>query len=296
MIDPVIFTVELGGFTFSLYWYGVLVMAGVLIGSFVAERELRRRGGNPDFVWEAMLWVLPAGVVGARIWYVATSLLGGNTYYAENPLAMLNIREGGLHIYGAILFGLGAAYIYARRQKIDLLLLVDSVAPALLLGQAVARPANFINQELYGPPTDLPWGIPISAEHRISPFTDLSRYPEETTRFHPTFAYEMIWNVLAVGLILWLTRRYADKFKPGMAFALWLVLAGVGRFIVEAFRPDQPTLPGTDLSYSRLVSALMAAFGLIWLLARSGVIKIPGLSNGPQQYRLGPAGGETTSK
>jgi phosphatidylglycerol:prolipoprotein diacylglycerol transferase len=148
---------------------------------------------------------------------------------------------------------------------VNLVMLLDSVAPALLIGQALARPANFINQELYGPPTTLPWGIPISAERRLPPWNDLGQFPLETTRFHPTFAYEMAWNFLAAGLMLWLERRYAGKFQPGTMFALWLVLAGLGRFLIEAFRPDQPRLPGLDLSYSRLISALMALAGAAWL-------------------------------
>jgi len=178
------------------------------------------------------------------------------------------------------------AYIYARKKKIDLWLLLDAVAPSLLIGQAVARPANYINQELYGPPTDLPWGIAIDEVHRIPPYNDLAAYPLETTRFHPTFAYEMIWNFLAAGLILWATRRFKDKFKPGAAFAAWLVLAGVGRVIIETFRPDQPRIPGTALSYSRLVAGLMALVGIIWLLVRFDILKISFLPSGPDKYRV----------
>ncbi len=201
-------------------------------------------------------------------------------------MKILAITEGGLHIFGAFLFGGLAAYFYARSKKVDIWLLLDSVAPALLIGQAMARPANFINQELYGPPTTLPWGIPISANHRMAPWNDLLLYPEETTRFHPTFAYEIVWNLLAAGLLIWLANRYADRLKPGTIFMGWLVLAGTGRFLVEAFRPDQPLIPGTGLSYSRLISGLMALFGIIWLLARYQVLKIPVLSNGPEKYKI----------
>jgi phosphatidylglycerol:prolipoprotein diacylglycerol transferase len=217
---------------------------------------------------------------------VLNATLGGSRYYLENPLKILAITEGGLHIFGAFLFGGLAAYFYARNKKVDIWLLLDSVAPALLIGQAIARPANFINQELYGPPTSLPWGIPISAEHRLAPWNDLALYPEETTRFHPTFAYEMLWNLLAASLLLWIANRYADHLKPGTIFMGWLVLAGMGRFLVEAFRPDQPHIPGTGLSYSRLISGLMALFGILWLLARYKVLKIPGLSNMPEKYKI----------
>jgi phosphatidylglycerol:prolipoprotein diacylglycerol transferase len=265
MIDPVIFSFTIGGITITLRWYGLLIMAGILAGSWITEREVRRRGMDTDFIWDALLVVLPAGVVGARLWYVLNDILGGGTRYLENPARILNIPEGGLHIFGAILLGGLAAYWLARERGVEILPLLDSVAPALLIGQAVARPANFINQELYGPPTSLPWGIPISPEHRLPPWDNLALYPAETTRFHPTFAYEMIWNLTTASLLLWAVRRYSQRVQPGAVFAAWLVLAGVGRFLIEFFRPDQPRLPGTDLSYSRIISALMAVAGLIWL-------------------------------
>ena len=166
-----------------------------------------------------------------------------------------------------------AFVIYAIRGKIDPWLMLDLAAAYLLVGQAIARPVNFINQELYGPPTLLPWGIPIDAQHRMAPWNDLTAFPLETTRFHPTFAYEMIWNLAAAGLLVWVSRRFEDKLKPGMLFFGWLVLAGIGRAIIETFRPDQPVIPGTGLSYSRLVSLLMALTGVLLILWRYSVIR-----------------------
>lgn len=285
MIDPVLFTIRIGSLQLPIRWYGILIMSGVLFGTWLVEREVRRRGEDPEFIWDVLLWVLPAGVIGARLWYVLNATLGGSTYFIEQPLRILNIPEGGLHIYGAILVGGLTALWFARRNGYDIWLLLDSVAPAMLLGQAIARPANFINQELYGQPTDLPWGIHIAPTHRIPPYNNLAEYPESTT-FHPTFAYEIIWNVLAAALLLWIGRRFKDRIKPGTIFAGWLVLAGVGRALIESFRPDQPRIPGTDLSYSRLVSALMALFGALWLLARYGVIRIPLLSGGEDAYHI----------
>ncbi len=286
MIDPVIFTLDLGRIQLAFRWYGLLIAIGVMVSAWLTDREMARRGGKAEFVWDALIWVLPAGIIGARVWYVLNDIFGGGRTFLDEPGRILRITEGGLHIFGAVVFGLGAAYLYARRNKVDMLLILDSVAPALLIGQAVARPANFINQELYGQPTDLPWGIPIVGSHRIAPWNDLTLYPEETTRFHPTFAYEMVWNFLAAGLILWLVRRYEDKVKPGTAFASWLLLAGIGRVIIEAFRPDQPRIPGTDLSWSRLIYAIMGVIGLLWLLIRYEIIKLPFLSPGPEKYKL----------
>lgn len=286
MIDPVIFTIHLGKIELAFRWYGLLIAFGVIVSAWLTEKEIVRRGGKSEFVWDALMWVLPAGIIGARVWYVLNDIFGGGRRFIDDPGRIIRITEGGLHIFGAVVFGLGAAYIFARRNKIDILLLLDSAAPALLIGQAVARPANFINQELYGPPTNLPWGIPIEGGHRLAPWNDLARYPVDTTRFHPTFAYEMVWNFLTAGLILWIVRRFEDKIKPGAAFASWLLLAGIGRVIIESFRPDQPRIPGTDLSWSRLIYAIMAIAGLVWLLVRYEVIKLPFTSPGPKKYKL----------
>ena len=282
MIDPVIFSREIFGMTFTLRWYGVIVMIGVIIGSLIVERELRRRGENGERIWDALIWVLPAGIIGARLWYVVNATLGGNRYYMENPGQILNIPAGGLHIFGGLLLGAAALLLFIRQNKLDPWLFLDSAGPAMLIGQAIGRLANFVNQELYGPPTTLPWGIPISAEHRLPQFADLP----ETTRFHPTFAYEMLWNFFAAGLLLWLSRRYKEDLKPGALFAGWLLLAGVGRVFIEFFRPDQPKVGDLGFSYSALIFGLMAIAGAIMLLARYKIISLKIAENWEEQYQI----------
>jgi phosphatidylglycerol:prolipoprotein diacylglycerol transferase len=288
MIDPVIFTINIGDFAFSLHWYAVLAVTGIVVGTWLAARELRWRGGDPSLVWDGLAWVAPAGILGGRVWYVLNDIAGGGTRYLDNPISMINIPEGGMHYYGGLLFGAVAAYLFVRHNKMDMWRIIDSVAPSLLIGQAVARPGNFINQELYGPPTDLPWGISIDAANRMPPWNDLTLYPEATTRFHPAFAYEMIWNFITGELLLWLGRRFPRKMKPGAVFAAWLVLAGVGREVIEFFRPDQPRVPGTDISYTRIVAGLMIIAGVIWLLIRYQVIRLSFLSPGPESYAVAP--------
>jgi phosphatidylglycerol---prolipoprotein diacylglyceryl transferase len=288
MIDPVIFTVNLGNLTFSLYWYGLLVMLGVAVAAWMTARGVKRRGQDPDYVWDSLLYVLPAGVVGARLWYVANVTLGGNLRFIQEPSSIVNLRQGGLHYYGAILFGAIAFYIYAKKMGFDMWLALDAVSPSLLIGQAIARPGNFINQELYGQPTGLPWGIPIEAQNRIPPWNDLGRFPAESTRFHPTFAYEILWNVFAAGLILYVTKRFEDKLKPGAAFGAWLILAGVGRNIIEFFRPDQPVIPGTGFSYSRLVAILMILGGVLLILIKYERVKFSCLNAGRDSYVIIP--------
>jgi phosphatidylglycerol:prolipoprotein diacylglycerol transferase len=288
MIDPVIFTVDIGNFTFSLYWYGVLVMLGVAAAAWITAREFKARGQDPDYVWDSLLWILPAGVIGARLWYVLNTTLGGDPRYLQAPLDILNLKQGGLHYFGGILGGAIAFYFYARKMGLDFWLALDAVAPGLLIGQAVARPANFINQELYGPPTDLPWGIPISAQHRIPPWNNLALFPEATTRFHPAFAYEILWNLLSAGILFLLTKKYKEKMKPGIAFGAWLILAGVGRNVIEFFRPDQPTFPGTGFSYSRFVAILMIIGGVLLILYQYKILKIQFLAPMPETYAIAP--------
>ncbi len=288
MIDPVIFSFHIGTLTISLRWYGVLVMLGSLTGAWVAAKEMERKGEDPNYLWDVVVILLPIGILGARLWYVANATLGGNPYYLQNPGQTLNIPQGGLHFYGGMVFGALALYWYAKKHRLDLWLLLDSLAPAALVGQAVARPANFINQELYGQPTDLPWGIPIDAAHRLPQYSDLTLFPD-STRFHPSFAYEMIWNFLAAGLIFWWFRRHPEKDKPGSAFAAWLIFAGIGRFLLEAFRPDQPRIPGTETSITRVVAALMALFGVAILLVRYKIIRLPFAEKWEEKYRISPA-------
>jgi len=285
LIDPVIFSFKIFGINFALRWYGVLVMLGVMVAAWIAEREYTRRGENGEHIWNSLIWALPVGVVGARLWYVANATLGGNSYYMDNPGQILNIPQGGLHFFGGLLFGAIAMIIYIRRNNLDPWLLLDVAAPVTMIGQAIARPANFINQELYGQPTTLSWGIPIEASHRIPPYNDMNLYPE-STRFHPAFAYEMIWNFITAGTLLWLARRFPEKFKPGAMFSWWLVISGVGRVIIEAFRPDQPRIPGADLSYSRLVAGLMALAGVVMLLVRYGYIRLKFAENWEEEYQI----------
>ena len=287
MIDPVIFSFTIGSVEFALRWYGVLVMSGALVGAWYAARELKRHGEDEEHLWDAIVILLPVGILGARLWYVANATLGGNPYYMDNPGQILNIPQGGLHFYGGLLFGLLALIWYARKHQLDMWLLLDALAPATLLGQAIARPANFINQELYGQPTSLPWGLSIDASHRIKEYSDMTLFPD-TTRFHPAFAYEMVWNFLAVGLIAWFVRRFPEKSKPGTALALWLILAGVGRFIIEAFRPDQPRIPGTDVSFTRVVAAVMALIGVVMYLIRNNTIKLAFAEKWEESYKLAP--------
>lgn len=308
MIDPVIFTIG----NFSLRWYGVIVMTGVIIGSLMVERRLKQYGENPDTIWDALVWwvwfgptiktplgsfrlglplgVLPMGILGARLWYVMNDILGGHTRYLDDPAQIYKVWEGGLHIYGAFLFGGVTLLLFLRRHHLDPWLFLDAAGPALLVGQAIGRIANFINQELYGPPTTLPWGIPIDRLHRLPQFANLP----ESTRFHPTFAYEMLWNFAAAGVLLWLWRRYKEEIKPGTIFAGWMMLAGMGRVWIEFFRPDQPKIGNTFVSYSMIAAAVMAVGGAILLMVRYKAIPLGIAETWEEAYRI--AGQQQTAE
>ena len=296
MIDPVIFEFNLLGLPIVLRWYGVLVMLGAVSGALIAEREIKRRGENGESVWDALVWILPAGIIGARLWYVLNSILGGNTYYIDNPANILYIWEGGLHFFGGLLFGGIALYYFLKQNGMDFWLFLDAIAPAALIGQALARPANFINQELYGQPTKLMWGIPIDAGHRLPQFSDLTQFPVETTRFHPTFAYEMILNILLALLLLWISRRYAEKMKPGAIVAGWLISAGLIRAFIEFFRPDQPRIGESIVTYSMFVSILMAISGVVLLLIRYGRLQIAMADGWEEQYQIKPVEKKTRTR
>lgn len=283
-MDPIIFTIP--GTNFSLHWYGVIMAVGIILAGMVAEWGVKQRGENGEYLWELLIWGVPFGIVGARLWYVLNDIAGGGTYYLKNPVQIINLPQGGLHFYGAVLFGALGALIYVKRAKLDFRIFLDAAAPALLIGQALVRPANFINQELYGQPTTLPWGIRIDELHRIAPWKNMFEFPYETTFFHPAFAYEMLWNFLAAGVLLWIALEYKNRIKPSTIFAGWLILEGVGREIIEFFRPDQPRIPGTDISYSRVVAGVMIVVGIIWLLFKYEIIKLPFLKSGPDKYQL----------
>jgi phosphatidylglycerol:prolipoprotein diacylglycerol transferase len=282
MIDPIIFSFKLFSWQVTLRWYGVLVMLGAVVGAWFAEREIRRRGENGESIWDAMIWVLPIGIIGARLWYVVNSILGGSTYYLDDPVKILYVWEGGLHFFGGLLFGVIALYFFLKNNGYDHWLFLDAIAPATLLGQALARPANYINQELYGPPTQLSWGIPIDAQHRLPQFADLPA----STLFHPTFAYEMILNILIVLFLWWLSRRYEEELKPGALFSAWLVLAGLSRTFIEFFRPDQPRIGDTVISYTMVAAFSMAALGIVMLLARYGKLQLAAAEGWEEEYQI----------
>ncbi|HUW96317.1 MAG TPA: prolipoprotein diacylglyceryl transferase [Anaerolineae bacterium] len=234
-MDPVAFRLPFIGL--PIYWYGVIVVICILVGAFVTSIEASRRGENPDHIWNGLILVIIFGLIGARLYHVISSpqgLVRGFDYYLQHPVEIFMIRQGGLGIFGAIAGGVLAVYIYARWQKLNFLTWIDIAAPGLALGQAIGRWGNFFNQELYGYPTTVPWGIPIDLRFRLPQFANLP----ETTRFHPTFLYESLWSLVAFVILMYVARRFGDRLLKGDVFLVYCILYPLGRFLVELQRPD----------------------------------------------------------
>ena len=155
--------------------------------------------------------------------------------------------------------------LYTYRAKLDVLRYLDIGAPALLIGQAIGRWGNFVNQELYGPPTTLPWGLKIDEFHRIPPFTDLNQYPLQT-RFHPVFLYESLWNLIGVVLVLFAGRKWADKLKEGDLFLFYLIWYPLGRLWVESLRPDAWKIG--NIPTAQIISMVLIIISVVLMVVR----------------------------
>ena len=206
--------------------YGLCIALGVLASVTLARHRWAARGGDPEDITTVALVAVPAGLIGARLYHVITDwpdLYSDGRWW---PNAFL-VWKGGLGIPGGVLLGALAAIFMARRMKMDWKLMADAAAPALPIAQAIGRLGNYFNQELYGRPTGLPWGLQVE--------NPPLRYPVETL-FHPTFLYEGLWNLALAGLIVFLGRKLV--LKPGRWFAVYILGYGIGRLWVESLRID----------------------------------------------------------
>ena len=251
-------------FGFKIYFYGILIMLGALAAAFLAAHQAKKRGQNPDIVWDVFAWVLIGGILGARIWHILTpppSMVeqGITTmYYLTHPLEMLRFRAGGLGIPGAVIGGGLALFIYTRRKKLDFGMWADFVAPGLALAQAIGRWGNFFNQEVYGKPSTLPWAITIDPQYRLPEYSMFSTY-------HPLFLYECIWNLMNMGLLLYLGKRLVNWLKNGDLFLIYLMVYGVGRFMLEFVRLDSSQVAGINANQTLMaVVALVSAGLFLW--------------------------------
>lgn len=245
-----------------LRFYGLILMTGAVLGAWLASREARRRGLDPQHVWDALIWVLVGGIIGARLYHVLTpSPSMGITpwWYLQNPLEILAVWKGGLGIYGGIAGGALGLWLYARRRGLDFWTWLDIAAPGIALGQAIGRWGNFVNQELYGAPTNVPWAVYIRPEYRLPGF-------ESFSTFHPTFLYESLWNLGVTLLLLWIAHRFAARLQRGDMITLYFILSPIGRILTEFFRLDSFSVSGFSLAQT--LSALIALAALAVLIYR----------------------------
>jgi prolipoprotein diacylglyceryl transferase len=226
--SPEISFIELG--PLRVHFYALFILTGILLAIMIAQSRLKARGAEDGIALDISLWAIPFGIVGGRIFHVITH---PRDYFfpGADLLAIFRIWEGGLAIYGALSLGLVGAYIGARQSGIKLFSFLDAVAPGVLLAQGIGRWGNYFNKELFGLPTDLPWGLEIPSSNPAYP----SGLPEGVL-FHPTFLYESIWAVLGFTLLIAADKRFNLRF--GRMFALYLIFYSVGRMWVEAIRID----------------------------------------------------------
>lgn len=256
--------------------YGLMIALGVIAAVWLCGRMLERKGlGTADDASSVGVWGVAAGIVGARLYHVATEW----SRFSDDLGAIPKIWEGGLGIPGGLVAGVFAGLWQGKRRGIDVRSLLTCAAPAIPLAQAIGRWGNWFNQELYGRPTDLPWALEIDDAHNLG-------YPAGTT-FHPTFLYESLWNLGLVAVLLWVDRRL--KLGPGRLFALYLVGYGAGRFWIEGLRID-PTEASdvAGLRWNQWVALAAVVAGVIWLARTRG-------SHWPESAPVGSpldAGGE----
>jgi len=254
-----------------VFWYGVLIVGGIILGAYTVTFEIEKRGLDPDHVWGGLTWAVVLAVIGARLYHILTpppsmcASLGICTAldYLKDPIRLIDFRAGGLGIYGAIAGALLGIYLYGRRYKMDWLAYVDVGAYGLALGQFVGRWGNFFNQELYGRPTDLPWAVHIKYP--------LAGYAEYQT-FHPTFLYESLWNFLTFLLLYTLARKFRDKLLRGELLGLYLIMYPLGRTLLETVRLDSATFlingQSTGINIAMTLSASMVVLVTMFLLLR----------------------------
>jgi prolipoprotein diacylglyceryl transferase len=257
--SPDVSFIELG--PVRIHFYALFILTGIILALILTESRLRSRGAEAGIALDISLWAIPFGILGGRFFHVITH---PNDYFFEGAdlLAVFRIWEGGLAIYGALMFGALGAFIGARQSGLKFVSYLDAVAPGVLLAQAVGRWGNYFNNELFGLPTDLPWGLEISS---INP-----AYPAglpEGVLFHPTFLYESIWSLAGVALLLAADKRF--NLRWGKMLGLYLVYYSIGRIWVEAIRIDpSEVLLGLRINIWSAVAGILVGLAILTLQSR----------------------------
>mgnify|MGYP003117323744 CR=1 FL=1 len=256
--SPDISFVELG--PIRIYFYALFMLAAIAAAILVAGRRMRRLNIASGVALDIAAWAVPIGILGGRLYHVATH---PSDYFYEGAdlFRVLYVWEGGLAIFGSITFGALGAWIGARRAGVSFGASADALAPGLLLGQVIGRIGNYFNQELFGAPTILPWGLQIDANNPA--------FPEglpSSTLFHPLFLYEMLWNLVGIAVVLGVER--IARRRAGVAIGTYFLWYGIGRAWFESFRLDPTELELFGVKIN-IVTALVAAIVGAWIIATS---------------------------
>ena len=255
--DPV--AIQIG--PFPIYWYGIGYAVGLALVYLLLVRLAKRAGEDDDIAGNGMIIVAIAALIGGRLYHVIDQW----QRYQDDLLSIVLPPYTGLGVYGGIITGTVAAFLYARYKGAPFLRWADIVAPALFVMQAVARWGNFFNQELYGTPTTLPWGIPIDCAHRIAAYP-CSEFPEATTAFHPLFLYESISGIFGALVLIWMGYHLRHRLRPGDLLFTFFIWYGAVRFLLEPLRQENWTFNG--IPTASLVSLAFIAVGVVALLWR----------------------------
>lgn len=244
----------------SVYWYGIIIGVGIVLSYIYALREAKRRGIEIKHIDNMAFWLILAGVLGARLYYVLFDF----QYFIENPLEILAIWKGGLAIHGALLGGAAAYFTYIKIHKIHWLKYTDVIMPGVLLAQSLGRWGNFFNSEAFGRPTDLPWKLFIPFAKRPAGF-------ETFEYFHPTFLYESLWNLIGFIILIFLSRKFfptSHKLQAtssyGIILCAYLIWYSFGRFFIEGLRLD--SLYFGSFRAAQGMSIVLFTIGLIGII------------------------------
>lgn len=232
--------------------YSLWILAGIFFAIWLTTKRWVERGGKAEVVGDVAFWAVPFGIIGGRLYHVIST---PGRYFGENgnPVNALKIWEGGLGIWGAVALGVLGAYIGCKRKGVSFTAFIDSVAPAVLIAQAIGRMGNYFNQELFGGPTELPWGLRIDEAFRPEGY-------EAFATFHPTFIYEILWNLAGAALIIYLDKKW--DLRGGRTFWLYVVVYVAGRLWIETVRIDEAVHLG-GLRVNVWVSIVVLTLGAV---------------------------------
>lgn len=256
-IDPV--AISLG--PLSIHWYGIIILTGMIIGYFLAKRETVKRGLPDDLFMDLMMYIIIFSLIGARLYYVLFNL----DYYFFNPIDIIKVYEGGMAIHGGLIGGFLAGLIYTKKKGYSFFQIADIAAPSILLGQAIGRWGNFINQEAHGGPVSREF-----LENLMIPEFIINHMNIDGTYYHPTFLYESVWSI--IGVIILLVIR--PKLKLGDTILLYLIYYSIGRFFIEGIRTDSLMIFDL-LRTAQVISIVIIVVAVGLMIYRHSQYKLP---------------------